>query len=49
MATVASSVLDQIGRPSVSIVGNITLCGRTVSLAQTFGLHRDPSKWNVGD
>ncbi|KAF2635810.1 hypothetical protein P280DRAFT_493500 [Massarina eburnea CBS 473.64] len=47
MATVSSAVLDQIGRPSVSIVGNITLCGRTVSLAQTFGLHRDPSKWNI--
>jgi len=47
LATVCSAVLDQIGRPSVSIVGNITLCGRTVSLAQTFGLHRDPTKWNV--
>ncbi|PVI02190.1 hypothetical protein DM02DRAFT_313408 [Periconia macrospinosa] len=47
MATVASALLDQIGRPSVSIVGNLTLCGRTVALAQTFGLHRDPSKWNI--
>ncbi|KAF2819533.1 hypothetical protein CC86DRAFT_362382 [Ophiobolus disseminans] len=47
MSTIQAAVLDQIGRPSVSIVGNITLCGRTVSLAQTFGLHRDPSKWNI--
>lgn len=47
MATVSAAVLDQVGRPSVSIVGNMTLCGRTVSLAQTFGLHRDPSKWNI--
>ena len=47
MTTVSAAVLDQIGRPSVSIVGNMTLCGRTVSLAQTFGLHRDPSKWNI--
>jgi hypothetical protein len=47
MGTIQAAVLDQIGRPSVSIVGNITLCGRTVSLAQTFGLHRDPSKWNI--
>jgi hypothetical protein len=31
----------------VSLVGNANLCGRTVSLAQTFGLHRDPSKWDV--
>ncbi|KAF1916401.1 C6 transcription factor-like protein [Ampelomyces quisqualis] len=47
MPTLQSAVLDQIGRPSVSIVGNITLNGRTISLAQTFGLHRDPSKWNI--
>lgn len=47
MPTIQSAVLDQIGRPSVSIVGNITLNGRTISLAQTFGLHRDPSKWNI--
>ncbi|KAF2876624.1 C6 transcription factor-like protein [Massariosphaeria phaeospora] len=49
MATVTASVLDQIGRPSVSMVGNITLCGRTISLAQTFGLHRDPSEWKITD
>ena len=47
MATIQGAILDQVGRPSVSIVGNITLCGRTISLAQTFGLHRDPSKWNI--
>ena len=47
MSTIQAAVLDQVGRPSVSIIGNITLCGRTVSLAQTFGLHRDPSKWNI--
>ncbi|KAH7080662.1 C6 transcription factor-like protein [Paraphoma chrysanthemicola] len=47
MPTIQAAVLDQIGRPSVSIVGNITLCGRTISLAQTFGLHRDPSKWDI--
>jgi hypothetical protein len=47
MLTIAAAILDQIGRPSVSIVGNITLCGKTVSLAQTFGLHRDPSKWKI--
>ncbi|KAF2195042.1 C6 transcription factor-like protein [Zopfia rhizophila CBS 207.26] len=47
LATVSCAVLDQIGRPSVSIVGNITLSGRTVALAQIFGLHRDPTKWNI--
>ncbi|KAH7115280.1 fungal-specific transcription factor domain-containing protein [Dendryphion nanum] len=49
LATVAASVLDGIGRPSVSIVGNATLVGRNVALAQTFGLHRDPSKWEISD
>ncbi|KAF1832417.1 hypothetical protein BDW02DRAFT_649158 [Decorospora gaudefroyi] len=49
MSTIQAAVLDQVGRPSVSIIGNISLCGRTVSLAQTFGLHRDPSKWNITD
>ncbi|KAF2659502.1 C6 transcription factor-like protein [Lophiostoma macrostomum CBS 122681] len=49
LATVSASVLDQIGRPSVSIVGNSTNCARTVSLAQAFGLHRDPTKWEISD
>lgn len=49
IATVQGAILDQVGRPSVSIVGNITLCGKTISLAQTFGLHRNPSKWNITD
>jgi hypothetical protein len=49
MATVNAAVLDQTGRPSVSIMGNLTLCGRTISLAQTFGLHRNPTKWNITD
>jgi hypothetical protein len=49
MPTIQAAVLDQIGRPSVSIVGNITLNGRTISLAQTFGLHRDPSRWSITD
>ncbi|KAF2269075.1 C6 transcription factor-like protein [Lojkania enalia] len=49
LATVAASILDQIGRPSTSIVGNILLNGRTVSLAQIFGLNRDPTKWAVSE
>jgi hypothetical protein len=47
LATISSAVVEAIGRPSVSLVGNISNCGRTVALAQTFGLHRDPSKWNI--
>jgi hypothetical protein len=47
IATVVASALDQIGRPSVFIVGNITLCGRNVALAQTFGLHRNPLNWEI--
>ncbi|KAF2742668.1 hypothetical protein M011DRAFT_471993 [Sporormia fimetaria CBS 119925] len=49
LATISSAVLDQIGRPSVSIMNNATLCGRNVALAQTFGLHRDPSKWDMSE
>ncbi|KAF2477765.1 C6 transcription factor-like protein [Lindgomyces ingoldianus] len=49
LATVSAAVLDLVGRPSISIVGNITLCGRTVGLAHTLGLHRDPSKWKVSE
>lgn len=47
LATISSAIVEAIGRPSVSLVGNISNCGRTVALAQTFGLHRDPSKWNI--
>ncbi|KAF2813280.1 uncharacterized protein BDZ99DRAFT_382177 [Mytilinidion resinicola] len=47
LETISTSVLDLIGRPSETIVGNSTLCGRTVALAQTFGLHRNPSNWNI--
>ncbi|KAF2739542.1 C6 transcription factor-like protein [Polyplosphaeria fusca] len=49
MSTIQAASLDQIGRPSVSLVGNVTLCGRTVALAQTFGLHRDCSEWKISD
>ncbi|MCJ1448319.1 MAG: hypothetical protein MMC23_008834 [Stictis urceolatum] len=49
MITVTSGVIDLIGRPSVSLVGNITNCARTVALAQTLGLHRDPSAWLLPD
>lgn len=47
LATVMGAILDQIGRPSISLIGNITLCGRNIALAQTFGLHRDPSRWEM--
>lgn len=49
LTTCSAAVLDQTGRPSVSIVNNVTLCGRNISLAQTFGLHRDPSRWDMPD
>ena len=48
LATISSATVEAVGRPSVSIVGNIANCGRTVALAQSFGLHRDPSQWNIG-
>ncbi|ORX94418.1 C6 transcription factor-like protein [Clohesyomyces aquaticus] len=49
LATISAAVLDLIGRPSVSIVRNVALCGHTVALAHTYGLHRDPFGWKISD
>ncbi|KAF3935090.1 hypothetical protein ABW19_dt0201795 [Dactylella cylindrospora] len=38
--------INVIGRPSLYYVGNIANSSRTVALAHSFGLHRDPRKWN---
>ncbi|KAF3905486.1 hypothetical protein ABW20_dc0107944 [Dactylellina cionopaga] len=38
--------INVIGRPSLYYVGNIANSSRVVALAHSFGLHRDPRKWN---
>ncbi|GAB7330738.1 hypothetical protein MBLNU13_g02284t3 [Cladosporium sp. NU13] len=47
MATIHAALLDMLGRPIYHITGNIVNAGRTVNLAHSQGLHRDPSKWRV--
>lgn len=49
MSTVHAAVLDLLGRPVISIPGNISTLGRTVTLAHSLGLHRDPSAWKASD
>ncbi|KEQ72444.1 hypothetical protein M436DRAFT_10146, partial [Aureobasidium namibiae CBS 147.97] len=49
VSTILSSVLDMIGRPVNSIVGNIINEGRTLALAHTFGMNRNPTNWGCSD
>lgn len=45
LSTVYSAILEMMGRPIFSVLGNDVNNGRTVSLANSLGLHRDPSNW----
>ncbi|KAI5366346.1 hypothetical protein Slin15195_G078660 [Septoria linicola] len=47
MSTTHASLLDLIGRPVLSIAGNVVTLERTVSLAHSLGLHRDPMGWHT--
>ncbi|KAF1927942.1 uncharacterized protein M421DRAFT_5608 [Didymella exigua CBS 183.55] len=47
ISTVHAAVLDLLGRPVIGVTGNIVNAGRIVTLAQSLGLHRDPSSWNA--
>ncbi|KAI5197911.1 hypothetical protein E4T39_07035 [Aureobasidium subglaciale] len=49
VSTILCSVLDMIGRPVNSIVGNIINEGRTIALAHTFGMNRNPTNWGCSD
>ncbi|THZ43822.1 hypothetical protein D6C90_04937 [Aureobasidium pullulans] len=49
VSTILCSVLDMIGRPINSIVGNIINEGRTIALAHTFGMNRNPTHWGCSD
>jgi hypothetical protein len=46
ISTVHAALLDMVGRPVGAVTGNIVNAGRVVTLAQSLGLHRDPSSWN---
>ncbi|KAH8728731.1 fungal-specific transcription factor domain-containing protein [Phaeosphaeriaceae sp. PMI808] len=45
ISTVYSALLDMVGRPIGAVTGNVVNCGRVVTLAQSLGLHRDPTSW----
>ncbi|KAF2631240.1 hypothetical protein BU25DRAFT_428951 [Macroventuria anomochaeta] len=47
ISTVHAAVLDLLGRPVIGVTGNIVNAGRIVTLAQSLGLHRDPSSWKI--
>ncbi|KAI9930443.1 hypothetical protein ASPWEDRAFT_109223 [Aspergillus wentii DTO 134E9] len=45
LSTVYAVVLDMVGRPIFSVLGNTINNARTVALAQSLGLNRDPTHW----
>lgn len=45
LSTVSAVLLDLTGRPVSSVLGNTLNNARAVALAQTLGLHRNPSDW----
>ena len=45
LTTICAALLDLGGRPNTSIQGNAITNGRTVSLAHSLGLNRDPNGW----
>lgn len=49
ISTIQCSAVDMIGRPVYSIMWNIVNEGRTVALAHSFGLNRDPRAWKSSD
>ncbi|TGO72301.1 hypothetical protein BELL_0470g00080 [Botrytis elliptica] len=49
LSTLYAALLDLSGRPVVSITGNTLTSGRSVALAHSLGLNRDPSRWRISD
>lgn len=47
VSTIESALLDMNGRPVMQVTGNIVNAGRTVTLAHSLGLHRDPTAWKA--
>lgn len=46
ISTLLAALLDMMGRPVGAVTGNIVNSGRVVTLAQSLGLHRDPTPWH---
>jgi len=49
LSSLQAVLVDLVGRPSFSIIGNVINNGRAVSLASSLGLNRNPEKWNIND
>lgn len=49
LSTVQAALLSLTGRPTSSIPGNTINCGRTVALAHSLGLNRNPRHWRITD
>lgn len=49
LLTLYPSIVDLLGRPVGSVQGNVVNVGRTMALAHTLGLNRDPSAWRIPD
>jgi hypothetical protein len=47
LSTLYAALLDMIGRPVGAVTGNIVNTGRVATLAQSLGLHRDPTSWKA--
>jgi hypothetical protein len=47
ISTIHAALLDMVGRPVIQVTGNIVNAGRVVTLAQSLGLHRDPTRWKA--
>jgi hypothetical protein len=47
LSTVHSALIDLTGRPSLWLTGNVINSGRTVALAHSLGLNRNPRNWKI--
>jgi hypothetical protein len=47
MSTLCASLLDLAGRPTTALIGNTINCGRSVALANSLGLNRNPETWKL--
>jgi hypothetical protein len=47
LSTLHAALLDMVGRPVGAVTGNIVNIGRVATLAQSLGLHRDPTSWKA--
>jgi len=49
LTTICAALLDLNGRPTSFIKGNVLTSAKTIALAHTFALNRDPTSWNLPD